>query len=179
MDEERDAIRSLPRGVPFSSFTSSFLELQFSPYDLGEPWVNELWANGGRQAVDAAFEDPPVASEQVITASIPTGEADQSPAPPAADRAPFDEGVFGQIAWNAVLLDAVDPVTAAAAADGWGGDWYVAWREGERACVRAHVAADSPGDLDEMADALERWASSGDREVFYPTADLIRVTACG
>ena len=31
----------------------------------------------------------------------------------------------------------------------------------------------------EMADALERWASSGDREVFYPTADLIRVTACG
>lgn len=179
--EEREARRSLSRGVSLSSFTNSFLEIQFSPYELGGPWVAGLWADGGRPAVDAVLEDPPETSEQVIRA-VADGlvtTPDPPVTPPVADGAVFEEGLFGQIAWTAVLLDAVDPVTATEAAAGWGGDWFVAWRDGDRACVRAHVAADTADDLDELASALERWAATGDREIFYPTADLIRVTACG
>ena len=178
---ERDARRSLPRGVSLSSFSNSFLEIQFSPYEVGESWVSGLWADGGRAAVDAAFAEPPGTSEQVISAlsgSLVTTPDPPAP-PPVADATVFEEGLFGQIGWTAVLLDTVDPVTATEAADGWGGDWFVAWREGDRACVRAHVAADTPSDLDELALALERWVAAGDREIFYPTADLIRVTACG
>ena len=62
---------------------------------------------------------------------------------------------------------------------GWGADSYVAWRAGEGACVRIHVSADSAAALDGYAEALEQWATLGDREIFFPTADLIRLTSCG
>ena len=77
------------------------------------------------------------------------------------------------------LFSDVDPAIAESSADGWGGDWYVAWRQGDQTCVRSHIQADDADALDGYAELLERWVTLGDREIFYPTADLIRVTACG
>ncbi len=181
IEAERQARRELSRGTSLSSFSDSFIDLQFSRYLHGFDLVSELW-DDGRAAVDDALVDPPGTSEEVIDAELYLSGAgpDPNPVPPVADGEVFADGVFGQVAWKAILLDAVDFDTATRAAAGWGGDWYVAWRTGDRACVRVHVAADTPDDLDELANALERWVSAGaDRSVFYPTADLIRVTACG
>jgi hypothetical protein len=41
--------------------------------------------------------------------------------------------------------------------DGWGGDAYVAWADGDRACVRVSIVGDSDGDTAELVGALESW----------------------
>ena len=179
MGEEIEARRNLPRGVSLSSFTESFRELQFGRYRYGENFVGLLWEDGV-SAVDAVLVDPPTTSEVIIdpTKFATSGTEDDPAAAPAAGGTVFESGVWGQMAWSALFSD-VDPAIAESSSDGWGGDWYVAWREGDQTCVRAHIQADDADALDEYAEVLERWVTLGDREIFYPTAELIRVTACG
>lgn len=176
---EITARQNLPRGVSLSSFTMSFRELQFSRYRHGREFVDRLWLDGV-EAVDEALTSPPPTSEMVVDASqYSPGAAGDGPAlVPVAGGSVFESGVWGEIAWAAIFAD-VDSGRAEAAADGWGGDWYVAWRSGDRTCVRAHIEADTAADLDDYAAMLEDWVTLGDREVFYPNADLIRVTSCG
>lgn len=172
--------RSLPRGTSLRLFTESFLELQSAKYVYGEQLMSELWSDGV-DAVDAVMVSPPSASEQVLNPELVVGgdEADGPLRAPPADGRIFEQGVWGQIGLESILRDELDAETARAAADGWGGDWYVAWTSGSQTCVRLDVQADSADDLDELADALQSWSVRGDREVYYPTADLVRVTACG
>jgi len=173
------ARQTLPRGVSLSSFTESFRELQFGRYRYGETFMALLWADGV-SAVDAVLIDPPTTSEVIIDPSGFSAEMieDGPAAAPAAGGTVFESGVWGQMAWSALFSD-VDQAIAESSSDGWGGDWYVAWRQGDQTCVRAHIQADDADSLDEYAELLERWATLGDRDVFYPTADLIRVTSCG
>ncbi len=179
---EEDAARAaLPRTVSLSEFTTSFLELQFGRYRYGETFTAALWAEG-QDAVDAAFENPPATSELILDPeSFLRGTAPDAPiSTPPADATSFTSGVWGEAAWAAVLSDTFDRTDALELADGWGGDAYVAWRTSTGACVRTHIAADTADELDDYAQALEAWARQQvGREVFYPTADIIRVTACG
>ena len=50
----------------------------------------------------------------------------------------------------------------ATAATGWGGDWGVAWRDGDRSCVTANFVGDDVTETEEMRQAFERWAESHD-----------------
>ena len=179
---EEDAARAaLPRTVSLSEFTTSFLELQFGRYRYGETFAAALWAEG-QDAVDEAFANPPATSELILDPeSFLRGAApDAGINVPPADATSFTSGVWGEAAWAAVLSDTFDRADALEFANGWGGDAYVAWRTSTGACVRTHIAADTADELDEYALALEEWArQQSGREIFYPTADLIRVTACG
>ncbi|RZV48546.1 MAG: hypothetical protein EX269_01360 [Acidimicrobiales bacterium] len=172
--------RNLPRGASLRSFTESFLELQSAKYVHGARLMDELW-DEGIEAVDAVIVSPPSASEQVLHPELVLEDepADSPLSPPPADGPVFEQGVWGQIGLESILRDELDPNTAQAAAEGWGGDWYVAWTAGSRTCVRLDVAMDTPADLDELAQALEAWSVRGDREIYYPTADLVRLTTCG
>ncbi len=179
-DEEMAAQRSLPRGVSLSEFNDSFLELQFGRYRYGDEFAAALW-NEGQSTLDDAFVTPPSTSEVVIDpAAYLDGEgAEPAVVAPPADGTVFRSGVWGEAAWVAVLTDVFDPGIALDLADGWGGDRFVAWRSGAKTCVRLHVEADTPGQLDNYAEALEEWTRSViGREIFYPTADLVRVTSC-
>ncbi len=178
--EETEARRSLPRTVSLTEFNASFLELQFGRYRHGESFASSLWSEG-KDTLDAAFENPPATSEVVLDppAYLAGVETSAVNAPPA-DGEVFESGVWGQAGWAAVLTDLTTQAEALEITDGWNGDSFVAWRQGDETCVRAHLAGDSPDDLDDYAAALEEWARIGNgREIFYPTADLIRITACG
>ncbi len=179
LEEEAAARRALPRTVSLTEFNSSFLELQFGRYRYGETFATALW-DDGEGTLDDAFEEPPATSEAILD---PNGFLSGSPTPtlknPPADGEVFEAGVWGQAGWASILSDLTDRTEALGIADGWNGDSFVAWRQGSQTCVRSHIAADTPDELDDYAAALEQWAGLGDgREVFYPTADLIRVTAC-
>ncbi|MFT7474148.1 MAG: hypothetical protein ACI81L_001069 [Verrucomicrobiales bacterium] len=179
-DDELATRRALPRTVSLTEFTTSFLELQFGRYRYGESFVEALW-NSGQHEIDAAFVDPPSTSELILdpTAYLGGQQPDGGVGAPPADGPTFESGVWGEAAWAAVLADTFDRGEALEFANGWGGDRFVAWRTGGLACVRIHVEADTPAELDEYAFALEGWArETNGREVFYPTADLVRVTAC-
>ena len=179
-DEEVAVQRALPRGVSLSEFTDSFLELQFGRYRYGDAFAAALWERG-RDDFDRAFEDPPGTSEVIIDpaaflAGSPTDGAIE--APPAGGEV-FESGLWGEAAWAALFADGFGTSEGRQLADGWGGDHFVAWRDGATTCVRLHVEADSPEALDNYALALEEWSLQAlGREVFYPTADLVRVTGC-
>ena len=179
-DEETAARNALPRTVSLSEFTTSFLELQFGRYQHGDAFVAALW-DDGQAAVDDAFLDPPATSEVVIDhGAYVAGEGVEDVDTPPADGPAFRSGVWGEAAWGALFADAFGPFEGLDLADGWGGDRYVAWRNGDETCVRIHVAGDSAAVLDDYAFAIEEWVTlASGREVFYPTADLVRLTACG
>ena len=178
--EENAARQALPRTVSLSEFNPSFLELQFGRYRYGEVFVEALWSRGPG-TVDDTFENPPSTSELVLDPAAYLAGASSDPAVPnpPADGNVFASGVWGEAGWAAVFTDVFAREEGARIADGWGGDRFVAWTNAGQTCVRSHIRGDNPDELDEYAEALEMWASGhAGRSIFYPTADLIRVTAC-
>ena len=178
--DENAALAALPRSVSFSEFTASFLELQFGRYNYGETFADALWAEG-QSELDRTFVTPPTSSEQVLDPEQFLGgaAADSPVTPPAADGDIIEEGVWGEAAWVALLSDVVSLTDARVIADGWGGDWYVAWNAGDQTCVRVDVRADSQGELDQYETALTQWANAASgRTLSAPSQDVLRLDAC-
>ena len=144
----------------------SVLSVIAFPYIFGEQLVDSLHERDGRDGLDAAFLAPPTTSEQVIEPALYAAAEDRIEVePPSSDGSEtFDEGVFGSFGLLLLLLDHVDGSLAfAAAADGWGGDWYVAWDEADRTCVRIAMIGDQLADTVELQTAFEQWANAAIR----------------
>ena len=179
LSEESAARNAVPRSVSLNEFTPSFLELQFGRYDYGETFAEALWELG-QSELDDAYAQPPATSEEVVNPqAFLAGVSDEGAlAFPPADGDVFEQGTWGQAGIAALLTDVYPRDEALEISQGWGGDRFVAWRDGEITCVRIHVGADSPEALDRYATAFEEWAQLGDRQIFFPSADLVRITSC-
>ncbi|HET9443479.1 MAG TPA: hypothetical protein VFO65_09150 [Acidimicrobiales bacterium] len=154
------------------------LELLGVPYSVGPDLVDALLGAGGQSRLDAAFGDPPTTSEQLLhpEAYLAGQGAVEVPAPrPEGDK--IDEGVLGEVGLILFLREGVGS-GAIAAAEGWGGDRYVAWRDGDRACVRTVIAMDTPADATELRRALDRMARQDDG-LTVRGREVITVTSCG
>ena len=104
-------------------------QLEF-PYLAGASWVTQLWASGGWQAVDAAYDEPPASTEQVLhpekyeAAERPLAVAD----PRLASRMgtgweDVESSTLGEAMLGIWLGELGVPTDAAqSAAAGWGGD---------------------------------------------------------
>jgi len=177
-DEEEAAVGS---DTDFTGFPQILLDLIGAPYQLGPPLIGAITAEGGGSAVDAAFEDPPVSSEQVLDPTLYlSGEAPLDVAEPPADGESFDQGTFGQFLLLLLLDDGgVDLDVAREAAIGWGGDQYVAWRDGDQTCLRVAFEGDTPADTTEIEDALTEWSAAQDLADVAEDGDQIILTSCG
>ena len=181
-DDRRSADREeaqFAAGFDISAFHLSYLVLQLAPYDYGEPFVDSLLDVGGEDAVDDALRDPPHTSEQVLDFdAYESKEQRVEVAPPPADGDVVEDGVVGQVALAAILADS-DRNSAGRAANGWGGDWYVAWKAGTASCVRAAFVMETSNDRDELREALEDWARAHDGEADVAVdGDRIVLTSC-
>ena len=144
------------------------------PYEAGESLVDALLREGGPPRLDAALIDPPVSTEAVLHPDRFLAGDRPKPVPdPEPDGEPVDGGVVGELILRLLLQSTVDRATAARAAEGWGGDRYVAWFDGDRLCVKAAVAMDTPADRAELVAGLRRWA---DRHPGAAVADSDPVT---
>ena len=170
-DEERDQATeeelSLGGTADLGDVPLVLVDLIGAPYALGEPLVADLASEGGEEAVNAAFGDPPRTSEQVLD---PERYASREPAVevphPTVPGEVVEEGMLGELLVLLVLADGVDTEVARTAATGWGGDWGVAWRDGERSCVTANLVGDDASETTEMVVAFETWAEQhGDATV--------------
>jgi hypothetical protein len=183
-DEERDQLREeqiapVP-GIDFGAVPLVLLQQIDFPYSSGPVLVEALLEEGGEARVDAAFAAPPTTSEQVIDPDAYLDGEGAAPVPaPPADGEVVDQGGYGQLTLFITLGDVLDQETARQAAEGWGGDAYVAWEEGGATCVRATFAMDTPRDLAELVDAWETWAAEQADADVAPAADTVTVTACG
>jgi hypothetical protein len=169
----------LAYGIPDVPF--ALLELIGAPYEHGPDLVAALRGDGGRERLDGAFAEPPTTSEQVRhPGTYLHGEGPVEVEHPEADGEVVWDGVLGEVFIRQVL-DGQVPDQADDAALGWGGDWAVTWRDGERSCMRATMVGDTPDDSDELFTAWSDWAASVDRAAEATQARAggpVTVTSC-
>jgi hypothetical protein len=80
-----------------------------------------------------------------------------APTAPAGDRV-VKRSDLGALKWLLLLAERIPAPDALRAADGWGGDAYLAYEDAGRVCVKADVVGAAPGADDVMARALTAWA---------------------
>jgi len=158
--------------------------MQGAPYALGPSLVELIAAEGGNDAVDDAFEDPPASTEHMVDPrSYFAGDsADEVAAPvvPTGGDQIGEPDRLGALSLFLLLSARIDPLVALSAADGWGGDAYVVYDRGGTACMDLAVHGDSARDGEELLHAFEAWVAAsppGASEV-RAAGDLALVTAC-
>jgi hypothetical protein len=134
------------------------------PVEFGETLLAVVAERRGERAIDDLFVTPPTTQEQLLDpwtlVADHQGYLDvQEPALEVGENRLHD-GTFGAISWL-VLLSAHVPVNQALeAAEGWGGDAYVAFEHQGLECVRVKFAGDTAQDLDQMKVALRDWVDA-------------------
>jgi hypothetical protein len=155
----REAEAGLPAGVP------EILPVLFSlPYELGPFFVASLHADGGDDAVDEAFREPPVTDEHILDPSTYI-DGDEAVTVERVELESGEEKVgprerFGAVTWYFVLAARIDPVVALEAAEGWGGDELVHFERAGTPCARLAYRGETKQDTREMASALDQWAAT-------------------
>jgi hypothetical protein len=176
-DQRDDLFREeLSFGDPgiFDAFELSFLLLELSPYEYGEPFVEHLVETGGNDALDEALEDPPITSEQVIFPD--RYDAEEGPivvAPPPAEGEVHFTGLGGQ-----VLIDSIFAGARVARDFEWGGDQIVVFTDGERDCFRWDVQAED-GTTEGVEASFSAWGAwVGNTEVAPIDDRTVRIERC-
>jgi hypothetical protein len=134
------------------------------PYDLGPFFTADLYADGGNDAVDDAFEQPPVTEENILDSATYLDGDDLE----KVDQIELEQGEkkvgstepFGALSWFLVLAARIDPATAVDAVEGWGGDEFVQFERDGTACVRIAYRGETAEDTERMATALDQWAAT-------------------
>lgn len=180
----------------FDNFDSTILDSApyflasdlYFPYDYGLTFVQYLYDEGGFQAVDSAFKDPPLSTEQILHPErYPEDVPVQVTLPDLSDVLGqswtfFDQNVLGE--WYIYLIlsqgyveeGRLDEDLASIAAEGWGGDnyaFYINEATNEVTFVLDTIW-DTNSDATEFRDALElyaqqRWASADEQVLGQPT----------
>ena len=132
-----------------------------APYALGEAMLGVAVEEGGDEAVDDLFRRPPTTDEHqldpwtlIADHAVPiTVEEPEL----GKNEKKFDDGPFGALGWLLLLAERIPVDQALTAADGWGGDAYVAYEKDGVSCVRIDYVGDTPEDLTQMKHALGAW----------------------
>lgn len=141
------------------------------PYTDGAAFIDRI-AQEGEEAVDAAFDNPPRSTEQVVNPEqYLAGETVETLPLPDFSGEQIDDGIIGELGFRFWL--GFDP------ADGWGSDRYVTYRpDADTVCTRIDVTMDSEADVAELEAAIEQWVrAAGGREV-QNQDDTLRITGC-
>ena len=162
VEDSGEGSGSSPEEVPrFMVETTRF------PTRAGASLVIDLYRQGGFTALDQALDRPPETTEQVLHPDrYLTLE-------PAVELDPFglvvsgyevvDEGTWGELRWRGLLAHHGDPVSAARAAEGWGGDRYqLLWAPASgKLAFAVRLAADSFVDESEVNAAVRDLIRTG------------------
>lgn len=190
LDEQPEAVQEQAKaeeeafadGIDVDAFPEILLFEIGAPYELGRILVDALVGEGGQRAVDAALQDPPTTTEQVL---FPPLYRERHPRvevpPPPADGELVDDGVVGTLFWFGLFTTgdtAMGAQDAFAAVQGWGGDWAVTWQAGDAACVRIDAVGDTQEDTDELETALRAWAEESVAAEISIVDERVRVDSC-
>jgi hypothetical protein len=135
-----------------------------SPYTLGASLVQAVAADGGNAAVDELFRDTPTHESSLLDPfEVLAGDTDaidvDAPQRPKGDKG-FASGELGVLTWYLMLAERLPVPDALAAADGWGGDAYIAYEHRGTSCARMNYVGDTPHDTTRMYAALQRWVAA-------------------
>jgi hypothetical protein len=154
-----------PTGIP-----DALLLLAAYPYAAGRAFIEELVKQDGTDAVDRAFDHPPITSEQILHVDRYLGhDRPRVVVKPVPEGRVVQRGVFGELLLRLMLSRSLGADPARRAGTGWGGGRYVAWRSGTSVCVRGTLVMDTAADTDELVAALRQWATSRPRARVTPS----------
>jgi hypothetical protein len=157
--ESTDGSQRLADAPPILSRTLIF------PYQQGKVFATTLWRDGGWEAVNEAYQDPPISTEQVLHPEEKYVERDD----PTSVRLPdltralgpgwkrIDENLLGELQTGILLEgDGSEELVAQAeeAAAGWDGDRYALWANGLQEVLVWRSVWDSPEDASQFAAGL-------------------------
>lgn len=135
------------------------------PYDTGLAFVQNLHtsADGWSDVNDAygILPDLPGSTEQVITPEDYRRDLPVEVAVPDVDIPGYElerTSVWGEHGFRLLLNQGLGTETVAEAADGWGGDSYLQWFDGENAALLIVYEGDTAGDVQELEAALLSFA---------------------
>ncbi|GIU91843.1 MAG: hypothetical protein KatS3mg011_0749 [Acidimicrobiia bacterium] len=138
------------------------------PYDAGTRWVQGLYESGGFAAVDAAYDDPPISTEQVMH---PDRWPDHLPAEvdhPRLDVPGYEliyDSVWGELGFSLMFGQVLGDRSEAV--DGWGGDRYQVWFDGRNVALALTFRGDRPEDAQELYAGLAEFIAAA-----MPQADV-------
>jgi hypothetical protein len=145
------------------SFVTASLE---APYALGLALTEgDASGSGGNAAVDQLLRHPPTHDVVLLDPLRVLEGATGAVRVPDPELKPGDKrqshGELGAVSWYLMLAARVPAAQALDAADGWGGDAYVAYRHAGRTCVRMTFAGRTGTDAGQMYSTLQQWAADG------------------
>ena len=144
------------------------------PYSAGFAFVEALIDEGGLEAVDAAMQDPPVSTEQIIH---PEKYINEPRDLPLEVELPDLQGALGD-GWDEVyegslgefdltiLLEENGVSNGSRAAAGWGGTWFVTYQSDDELLTVLSTRWDTENDAVEFDEAIRQtmtnYAQDGD-----------------
>jgi hypothetical protein len=157
--------------------------IQNWPYIEGLRFITAIEARGGLDAVDAAFRDVPISTEQIIH---PERYPNDVPTPVDVPDLAGDLGKgwrdldvqgVGEMWLDLALALRIDRTESAEATAGWDGGIYRAWSDGEQVALVLATVWDGERDAEQFAAAMQRWIVQGDTvaEVLPPEGTSVRV----
>ena len=152
------------------------------PYTTGYDFVERFFLDGGWAAVDALYANPPVSTEQILHPSrYPRDEPVRLAVPEVLEALgpewrEMDRDVLGEWFTLLTLKELLSEEQAQTAAQGWGGDYYIALNkdsEGQGVLVLA-TAWDTVRDAHEFYGAFRDYGDIrfGERTVSSTTRSL-------
>jgi hypothetical protein len=163
------------------------------PYDTGLSFVQDLYSRTDWSQVNDAYStlaELPGSSEQVISPDDYTRDLPRAVDIPSVSVTGYElqrTSVWGEQGFRIMLNQGSGVETLATAADGWGGDSYHQWFDGENAAMLIVYEGDTPGDVEELERALldfalesfpeERfaWVEVLDGRLFFIAADQVPI----
>lgn len=182
LDIDRSSLDSAPRFLR---------ESLFFPYDTGLSFVQSLYVpQGSWTAVNDAYSTLvglPGSSEQVITPDDYTQDLPvvvDIPDVPLAGYELERTSVWGEEGFRIMLNQGSTASGMVTAADGWGGDSYHQWFDGENAAMLIVYQGDMATDVEEMEQSLIAfaqdsfpeehfaWVAQRDGNLYFIAADV-------
>ena len=130
------------------------------PYDSGLVFIQELYGAGGWDSVNEAYAvlpGLPGSTEQIITPDDYRRDLPRAVDIPSITLTGYElqrTSVWGEEAFRTMFDQVFTESTSAEAADGWGGDAYHQWFDGENAAFLLVYEGDTTRDLEELRSTL-------------------------
>ncbi len=149
------------------------------PYDSGLAWVQQHYLRDQWETVNEAYSTLPSlpgSTEQIITPAdyqrdLPTRVVVEPPS--LAGYELERESVWGEFGFRVMLNQVLSEDVAVDAADGWGGDYYAQWFDGQNAALLIVVEGDTQRDTEELESALLDYALTGVAEEDWVWVEVI------
>ena len=127
------------------------------PYDSGFSFTQRLYDIGGFDEINRVYLEPPNSTEQIITPRDFERDLPRAVDLVLDDPAGYErvyETVWGELSFVLMFDQVLGDGAADDAADGWGGDEYIQWFDGDRAAMALDVRTDSDEDALELEEAI-------------------------